>query len=193
MTKTASTEPKTIFVTHGTLDAPNTSVAELVSTGLTWITTRITTARVSDDARKRGQKDTVKTVRLPVFKDTDNSAGIAVSRLQSANPKVNEFDYLSYGETAEQSEQRYAQILTCLKARLAKRAEDVSAARSRVAEAKKKIAVILDEYNLSIDAGCGDSSDMHGVHDEHMILHDRTTNTEHRVCDGWSIEACDLR
>ena len=193
MTKTASTEPKTIFVTHGTLDALNTSVAELVSTGPTWITARITTARVSDDARKRGQKDTVKMVRLPTFKDSENSAGLAVSRLQSVNPKVNEFDYLSYGETAEQSEQRYVQILTCLKARRAKQAEEFSDASARVAEAKKKIAAILEEYNLSIDAGCCDSSDMHGVRGEHMILHDRKTNTDHRVCNGWSIDASDLR
>lgn len=63
---------------------------------------------------------------------------------------------------------------------------------SKAADFKRELRALLEKYGASIGAGYGDCSDTHGMYDEHMKV-DFDDRTSVRVCDGWDIEASDLK
>ena len=59
--------------------------------------------------------------------------------------------------------------------------------------ARQEIADVLAKYNMTIDAGCCDSSDLHGVQDQHMAFSCRRTGKTVRVGNDWELTAEELR
>ena len=141
-TPTANHDQSIIFVTRGVAGVPVTEKAVLKSISSIWANVIVK------------HNGTESLIRLPVPRDTKTSAAMSVTRLVSVNPKLSEADYLSYGDTVEQSEECYARVLYFLKVRRNAEAKAFKNGLKNVNEAKKKIAAILDEHNLRIDGAC---------------------------------------
>lgn len=68
--------------------------------------------------------------------------------------------------------------------------------KERAEEFLAKLGALLREYEASIEADCGEGSDMHGICGEKMTINVGRWNQRGRVvvkvCDGWEFTANDL-
>jgi hypothetical protein len=57
---------------------------------------------------------------------------------------------------------------------------------------KKELKDLLNRYNASIEFGCSDCSDLHGVYDAKMVVHFNQERTEHILSSGYDVGQYDL-
>lgn len=69
--------------------------------------------------------------------------------------------------------------------------------KERAEEFLSKLEALLREYEASIEADCGEGSDMHGIQEEMMTINvgrwDQRGRVVVKVCDGWEFTADDLK
>ena len=66
---------------------------------------------------------------------------------------------------------------------------------STLNEFKKELKALLDKYNASIEVGCSDCSDLHGVYDKHLLVtvppimegKSASQGIPKVLCDGWEL------
>lgn len=54
-----------------------------------------------------------------------------------------------------------------------------------IKEFKKELLLLLDKYNVSIGFTCSDSSDTHGLYNDHIIVQENATRENIIEADGW--------
>lgn len=61
---------------------------------------------------------------------------------------------------------------------------------------RRDLRALLKEHGATINAECGESSDLYGVYDRHISVtlpeQGRPWGREHRLYDAWSVGAPDL-
>lgn len=58
---------------------------------------------------------------------------------------------------------------------------------------KSELRQLLEKYNASIHFTCSDSSDTHGLHNDHIVIVDNKNEEFIVEADGWWLKPSDLQ
>lgn len=58
---------------------------------------------------------------------------------------------------------------------------------------KEELSNLLAKYNVRIAFTCSESSDTHGLHNDTLVIIDRTTGNEIFNAEGWTITSNSLK